>query len=238
MVARSTEQFAQRPCDLESQNGGGASENVRSNARSGNRPEVSRESTGQLEIVDGSAWFDSDQFDLEAKAIVVNRVQLGLMIQSTLEDRFQLKAHTEARLYIARRCEGWAEDEAVGGSDVDKPGGTDPPLLCGPRRPLRRRRLRDSEEQFDPTKMRGNDGLSVCVWGDDGRSECGTANMSMIVAQRDGGRPIIDKTDRKEPYDFTLRFSPERIAIGPTTLALLGTGLLGLAGAARRKLLH
>ena len=33
----------------------------------------------------------------------------------------------------------------------------------------------------------------------------------MIVAQQDSGRPIIDKTDGKQLYDFTLRFSPDRM---------------------------
>jgi uncharacterized protein (TIGR03435 family) len=36
-------------------------------------------------------------------------------------------------------------------------------------------------------------------------------SMLMIVAQQDSGRPIIDKTDGKQLYDFTLRFSPDRM---------------------------
>jgi hypothetical protein len=37
-------------------------------------------------------------------------------------------------------------------------------------------------------------------------------SMLVIVAQQDSGRPVIDKTDGKQLYDFALRFSPDRMA--------------------------
>jgi uncharacterized protein (TIGR03435 family) len=39
-----------------------------------------------------------------------------------------------------------------------------------------------------------------------------TVRLLMSVLQREAGRPIIDKTNLKELYDFTLRFSPERMS--------------------------
>src|SRR5262249_17917423 len=55
----------------------------------------------QLQIVGGPSWIDSDRYDIQAKADcsggVLSREQTQLMVQSMLEDRFQLKAHMETR---------------------------------------------------------------------------------------------------------------------------------------------
>src|SRR5262249_382641 len=54
---------------------------------------------GQLQIIGGPSWIDSDRYDVNAKADcsggTITREQLQLMIQSMLEDRFQLKPHME-----------------------------------------------------------------------------------------------------------------------------------------------
>jgi uncharacterized protein (TIGR03435 family) len=54
-----------------------------------------------FEIVGGPSWIDSDQYDVEAKADCsggpISREQYQVMIQSLIEDRFQLKAHLEPR---------------------------------------------------------------------------------------------------------------------------------------------
>src|SRR5262249_44782393 len=56
---------------------------------------------GQLQILGGPNWIDSDRYDLQAKPDcsggVISREQMQLMIQSMLEDRFVLKAHFETR---------------------------------------------------------------------------------------------------------------------------------------------
>lgn len=53
------------------------------------------------QIIGGPDWIDSDWFDIEAKVGcsggVVSDEQLHLMVQSMLEDRFQLKVHHEIR---------------------------------------------------------------------------------------------------------------------------------------------
>src|SRR5207249_3635370 len=55
----------------------------------------------QLQIIGGPNWIDSDRYDVQAKADcsggIISREQLQLMVQSMLEDRFQLKAHMETR---------------------------------------------------------------------------------------------------------------------------------------------
>src|SRR5215471_11484502 len=56
---------------------------------------------GQIQLIGGPSWMDSDRYDIQASADcsggVLSREQLQLMIQSMLEDRFQLKAHMETR---------------------------------------------------------------------------------------------------------------------------------------------
>src|SRR5262245_17114929 len=51
---------------------------------------------GQLQIIGGPSWIDTDRYDIEATADCSGGAlppeQLQLMIRSMLEDRFQLKA--------------------------------------------------------------------------------------------------------------------------------------------------
>ena len=51
-----------------------------------------------FQIVGGPAWIDSERYAIEAKADGnASRAQMFLMLQSLLEDRFQLKIHRETR---------------------------------------------------------------------------------------------------------------------------------------------
>src|SRR5215475_10328300 len=56
---------------------------------------------GQIQLVGGPSWMDSDRYDIQATADcsggVLSREQLQLMIQTMLQDRFQMKAHVETR---------------------------------------------------------------------------------------------------------------------------------------------
>src|SRR5437667_443358 len=56
---------------------------------------------GQLQVINAPNWIDSERYDINAKADcsggTLSREQLQLMIQSLLEDRFQLKSHMETR---------------------------------------------------------------------------------------------------------------------------------------------
>jgi uncharacterized protein (TIGR03435 family) len=48
--------------------------------------------------VDGPAWITEESYDIQAKAAApISGEQLGLMFQSLLEERFQLKLHRETR---------------------------------------------------------------------------------------------------------------------------------------------
>jgi uncharacterized protein (TIGR03435 family) len=51
-----------------------------------------------VRVLGGPTWVESERYDVEAKAEgTIPQVQLPLMLQSLLEDRFQLKAHKETR---------------------------------------------------------------------------------------------------------------------------------------------
>jgi len=53
-----------------------------------------------FQISGGPAWADSERFDIEAKAEdpKTGYIQLRLMMQSLLEDRFRLRLHRETRV--------------------------------------------------------------------------------------------------------------------------------------------
>src|SRR5215218_10026603 len=53
-----------------------------------------------FQISGGPAWVDSERLDIEAKAedLKTGYIQLRLMMQSLLEDRFRLRLHRETRV--------------------------------------------------------------------------------------------------------------------------------------------
>ncbi|HEY2385029.1 MAG TPA: TIGR03435 family protein [Terriglobia bacterium] len=53
-----------------------------------------------IQVVGGPGWITSDRFDVEGKPSVgdvIKQPEMQLMVQSLLDDRFQLKAHYESR---------------------------------------------------------------------------------------------------------------------------------------------
>jgi uncharacterized protein (TIGR03435 family) len=179
----------------------------------------------QLDIVGGPAWMDMDLFDIEAKADCSNgpidRARYALMFQSMLEDRFQLKAHTEPRevsiyeLSVAK--EGVKLKPSADQTPIN-PGGPNPPFLCPPppsTPPAPPPPPGQRTAPFDPTKMRGFTSFqyapgSVAVTGN-----AVPINMLIGVVVTDSGRPVIDKTNLQELYDFQFQFSPDRWSTPP-----------------------
>src|SRR5262245_36842089 len=93
---------------------------------------------GQLQIIGGPSWIDSDRYDINAKADcsggTITRERLQLMIQSMLEDRFQLKSHMETReLPIYNLVVGKDGPKMKKSEDQTPPFmAAGPPLPCGP----------------------------------------------------------------------------------------------------------
>jgi uncharacterized protein (TIGR03435 family) len=194
---------------------------------------------GPIQIIGGPAWMDSDRYDVQATADcsggVLTREQLQLMIQSMLEGRFQLKAHMETReLPIYNLVVGKDGPKLKASSDQTPPGFglSGPPLPCTPAAeavapvPLPPPPPRGPDGRggmMDPNfaMPRGVMGFMFSPTGMGIRGSAVPITNLANALQQQIGRPVIDKTDLKGLFDFTLQFSPE----GLTVPGLLGGGL-------------
>ena len=172
----------------------------------------------QLDIVGGLPWMDMDLFDIEAKADCSNgpidRARYTLMIQSMLEDRFQLKAHTEPRevpiyelLLVAK--DGLKLKPSTDQTPINT-GGPNPPVLCLPPPST------PPPASPPPTpKVRGFFSFEYAPGAVTVIGNAVQIKLLIIVVATDSGRPVIDKTNLKELYDFKFQFSPDRWSTPP-----------------------
>jgi len=165
-------------------------------------------------VIGGPGWMDSDHFDVQAKldqdARSIPREQIRLMLQSLLEDRFQLKVHWETRdlpVYVLT--------VAKGGPKLKQSEDQTPPTpVTTPPRPPQR-------PGEAPVLPRGV--FSVMTASGGAMALTGTATpFSNIVnfLQVRVGRRIFDKTDLKGLFDIRLQFADELSAppaVVPTT---------------------
>jgi len=205
---------------------------------------------GQLQIIGGPNWMDSDRYDIDAKADcsggTLTREQLQWMIQSMLQERFQLKSHMETRelpiynLVVAKDGPKMKKSE-----DQTAPpflaGG--PPLPCGPAPAV-------PPPALPPPPPPGQPGaafnLSAVPRGAMVMMMNPTSGLTMAASgapitnllgmlQQQAGRPIIDKTELKGLFDFKLNFLPENLPGGFGPAGPLqppgGAGPIGPGGA-------
>ena len=211
---------------------------------------------GQLQIIGGPAWMETDRYDIQAKADcnggTISREQTQLMVQSLLEDRFQLKAHMETReLPIYNLVVGKDGAKIKASEDQTSPGipGAGPPLPCdaatasvpvAPPPP--------PPGLGPPPGQRGGPidlnrplprGAMIMMGSPTGITLSATAvpfaNLVGLVQQQ-VGRAVVDKTNLKGLFDFKLTFSPEGLAspfgqAGPLTPQIGGPGGPGPAPA-------
>lgn len=151
-------------------------------------------------IIGGPGWLDSDRFDIQAKTddsiTTLSTEQARLMLQSLLEDRFQLKAHLETR------------DVSVYNLVVAKDG-----LKMKVSRDQGPYTERGASERGLPTDARGAvpRGMVRMTTDANGRTLSGSSARlaSLIIPlQLEVARPIIDKTDDGKLYDFVIRLGP------------------------------
>jgi uncharacterized protein (TIGR03435 family) len=157
-----------------------------------------------FQVVGGPDWINTAKFDIQARAETgtvppptataetSNRNDLMLlMIQSLLEDRFQLKVHHETR------------DLPVFALTVAKGGPKLEPTVQGHPGP----------GSLSPGSSRTNGGAAGVEMSGSGIS---VARLIALLAPQ-VGRPIIDKTNLTSQYDFTLKWSPSPrpTALGP-----------------------
>jgi len=199
---------------------------------------------GQLQIIGGPSWIDSDRYDINAKADcsggTITREQLQLMIQSMLEDRFQLKSHMETReLPIYNLVVGKDGPKMKKSEDQTPPPfmAAGPPLPCGPAPAVPPAVLPPPPPPPAPGQPGAPFNFSSLPRGAMVLMMNPTSGMTMAASgapitnligmlQQQAGRPVIDKTDLKGLFDFKLNFLPENLpnGFGPGNPFLLPGG--------------
>ena len=153
-------------------------------------------------------WTDSERFDIEAKPEGESRSvpvdEMRLMVQSLLEERFQLKVHREPREMSVYTL-------AVGnGGPKFKPSPDPAQAITGPSVPSGEPRTVQSP--FGPVgggltsvpMPRG--GLIRAVGSDLVGTAVEMPQLANFLAQQ-VDRPVIDKTGLKGPFDFKLHYT-------------------------------
>ena len=172
----------------------------------------------QLQVIGAPNWMDTEPFDVQAKADcsggAIPREQMQLMIQSLLEERFQLKAHYETRelpiynLVVAKDGLKMKLSE----DQTPPPLVAGAPTLCGPvpagglpgPRGL----------PFDPSKPGTMPrGAMIMMMNPTTGLTMNATSVPMVnlvgMLQGQAGRPIIDKTGLTGLFDVKLNFSME-----------------------------
>jgi uncharacterized protein (TIGR03435 family) len=171
------------------------------------------------QLIGGPNWIEADRFDVEAKfdgnPANISTNQTWLMVQSLLEDRFQLKVHHESRelpvffLSIAKDGLKMARSEDQTATDPDAAGSLS--KFYDPKKPLPRGVLSASGVQVETVA-----GSAVPL------------SKLLPVLSSFGQRPVIDKTDLKGLFDFKFDFAPECgiiFACGPIDSTPIGSSL-------------
>ena len=159
----------------------------------------------------GPAWIESSRYQIQAKLPAgAERAQVGTMLQSLLAERFGLAAHQETRQLAAYEL------------TVAKAG----PKLK-PSRPLEQISKEETGTVASPKFVKGEEGLpelppgadlsrtyAIVLTGPDGllykvwgRHETMSQLADRLTAQLD--RPVVDATNLKGEYDFTLTWAVE-----------------------------
>jgi len=173
---------------------------------------------GDFEIIGGPSWIDSDQYNVEAKADCsggpITREQYQQMIQSLIEDRFQVKAHLEPREVAVYELvlgkDGLKIKPTEDQSGVNNSRAT-PPVLCPPPPQVPAEPPAPRTTPFDPTKMRGFLSMQYSATSATATGNAVQLRMLLTLLRLDSGRPVIDKTNHNELYDFKLQFRTDRM---------------------------
>jgi uncharacterized protein (TIGR03435 family) len=189
------------------------------------------------QIIGGPSWMDSDVYDIQATAETngetIPQDRMQLMLQSLLEDRFQLKAHLETRELPIYNLVVGKDGPKIKLSEDQTPifppaprGGTEP----APERGGLRGQPAAGPRGF-PFDARGPLPRGAVSFMPSPSGVTLTASgmpiaMFINVVAGQLGRPVMDKTDLKGLFDFKLTYSPEGLGSpfggGPFGGALAG----------------
>jgi uncharacterized protein (TIGR03435 family) len=165
-------------------------------------------------IMGGPGWIDNNRYDVDARiddSLVARfeklsneerKAQMSLMMQSLLADRFNLKVHFQS------------SEMPIYGLIIAKGG---PKLTVTKDVPTA-----TGDDQPPPTRAEDvRKGILVLYRGQAAEMTAKAATLDVLVHwlagySEIGGRPVVNQTGLPGPYDFTLRWTRERlIAQGP-----------------------
>ena len=143
-----------------------------------------------FQITGGPGWIASDRFDVEGKAEdpKADFDELRLMLQSLLEDRFQLRLHREVKespIYSLVVAKGGPKIKLSADQASPTVNGPSPPGATGPNHGAFR---------FGPGSMVGN---AVYL-----------SSFARLLSQR-LDRMVVDKTELSGRFDIQLQWTPE-----------------------------
>jgi uncharacterized protein (TIGR03435 family) len=168
-----------------------------------------------MQIVGGPGWMDSDRYDVQAKADcsggTIPRERLQLMVQSLLEDRFQLKAHLETRELPVYELVAGKDGPKIKRSSDQTPAA---PLFvapepCGPA--SAQPSLPGGRLPFAPGNAPPRGSAYVSIGGPTMTLRATAAPLTVVIGmlQMQLGRKVLDQTGLDGLYDFELTFSSE-----------------------------
>jgi uncharacterized protein (TIGR03435 family) len=181
--------------------------------------------------INGPKWLDSERFDIVAKiAKGSTKEQFQLMLQNLLAERFKLTLHHETKelpMYALvvgkggpKLKESVEEDAAAGAGSPGAsagPGGPSasapppPPPPPGPDGPgpVRMKVGADGMPQLPPGA--GKNGLLMMMMNGRMRMVGNRQPIAAVIEMLGNqlGRPVVDATELKAKYDFTLDFAPD-----------------------------
>lgn len=173
-----------------------------------------------FQISGGPNWVDSERFDIEARAEDprTGYIQLRLMMQSLLEDRFRLKLHRETResaVYLLLTTKG--------GPKMTPSTDQEAPDAAGP----------SSSPTDGPSRGGALLGRGMLI------ANAVTMSLLAKLLTSELARPVLDQTKLKSRFDINLRWTPDAQATpgpdGPDSDAA-GRDLPGLFTALREQL--
>ena len=183
--------------------------------------------------INGPKWLDSERFDIVAKiAMGSTKEQFQMMLQNLLAERFKLAVHRETKelpiyaLVVGKggpKLKETVDDGASPQGGAAGPGGPSasappppppPPPGSDGAGPVRLKMGADGMPQLPPGM--GKNGLMMMMTNGRlrmvGNGQPVSALTEMLGNQL--GRPVVDATELKAKYDFTLDFTPENMG-GP-----------------------
>jgi len=164
--------------------------------------------------ISGPDWFESQRYDITAKLPPgTTKEQFQLMLQSLLAERFKLTLHHQSKelpMYALVVAKGGPKMK----ESVDDPNA---PTAGGPNAAIGGGRATIGKDGF-PQLPPGGRGGKMMIGINGGRMRMAGNGQSMgelaELLSNQLSRPVLDMTELKAKYDYTLEFAPDEASMG------------------------